>query len=62
MTPWNEGWTEEDTEDFAREQNRLNVERMAERFRVAANIADRIIRFRKIIEEACKRNPNGLPF
>lgn len=62
MNPWNEEWTEEETEDYAREMNRLNVERMGERFREAANTADRIIKFIKIIEEACKQNPNGLPF
>ena len=62
MTPWNEEWTEEDTEDYAREQNHLNVERMGEALREASRSADKVIKCIKIIEEACKRNPNGLPF
>jgi hypothetical protein len=62
MNPWNEEWTAEDTEDYAREMNRLNVERMGENLKRAANAADRVIKCVQIIKEACKKNPNGLPF
>ena len=59
---YGEHWSEEEVQNFAREQNRLNVERMGERLREAANSADKVINCVKIIKEACKRNPNGLPF
>lgn len=62
MNPWNDNWTEEDTEDYAKEMNRLNVERMGERLKEASRSANKVIKCIKIIEEACKQNPNGLSF
>ena len=61
---YGENWTEEEVEDYAREMNtpKLNPFKLGEKFWKVANNFDALERMRKIIEEACKKNPKGLPF
>lgn len=40
----------------------INIDRLVERFRQAARSAEKLERVRKIIDKACKKNSNGLPF
>jgi hypothetical protein len=41
---------------------KLNLPKIGDKLRKAANTADRISGAMKIIDEACKRNPSGLPW
>jgi hypothetical protein len=60
---WNENWTDEELSRFARTARKpVNYDVLSQRlFRMVGTMA-RIQNAVRIIQEACKSNPKGLPF
>lgn len=63
---WGRWHSEEEIQQMSEELNRprtgLNIEKLAEDLRRAANAADKVGEAYKIIKEAKARNPRGLMF
>jgi hypothetical protein len=61
-----DNFSEDDFNAFAEEMNRprtgLNIEKLADQLRRAANAADRVGEAYRIIREAKRNNPRGLVF